>query len=119
MGAVMYDVLASSRRLHAAFPLHTDEGVRSFLEKIHNLESLKYYAGDYDVVIWLADFYDVLPTVGLSKAEHKIIYFMYFEGYKQSELVDLLGIKKNTIHTLLTRGIRKIAAHYEREEGTA
>lgn len=111
----MYDVLASSRRLRAAFPLHTDEGVRSFLEKIHNLESLKYNAGDYDVVIWLSEFYDVLPTVGLSKAEHKIIYFMYFEGYKQSELVDLLGIKKNTIHTLLTRGIKKIAAHYENE----
>lgn len=98
--------------------MHTEEGVRSFLEKLHNLESLKVSAGDYDVVIWLADFYDALGQVGLSKSEHKIIYFMYFEGYKQSELVELLNIKKNTIHTLLMRGIKKIALHYAKEEGT-
>ena len=117
MGVVTFDVKASSRRLEAAFPLHTEEGVRAFLEKIHNLESLKYTAVEYEVAIWLTDFYDTMASVGLSKTEHKILYFLYFEAYKQSELVDLLGLKKNTIHTLMSRGIKKIAMHYERVDG--
>ena len=114
MGAVSFDLQASARRLESAFPLHTEEGVRSFLEKLSSLEELKYYTGDFDVVIWLADFYEVLFKVAnLSQSEHKVIYYLYFEGYRQSELVELLGLKKNTIHTLLTRAIKKIASHYE------
>lgn len=117
MGVVTFDVKASSRRLEATFPLHTEEGVRAFLEKIHNLESLKYAAGEYEVAIWLSDFYDAMENSGLSKTEHKILYFLYFEAYKQSELVDLLGLKKNTIHTLMSRGIKKIAVHFQTLEG--
>ncbi|MFP5303260.1 hypothetical protein R2R70_18920, partial [Cobetia sp. SIMBA_158] len=91
MGAVSYDLEASARRLESAFPLHTEEGVRSFLEKLGSLEELKYYTGDYDVVIWLADFYEVLFNVAnLSQTEHKVIYYLYFEVYRQSELLDLL-----------------------------
>jgi predicted DNA-binding protein (UPF0251 family) len=114
MGVVSYDVSASDRRLSATFPLHTEEGVKAFLEQIYSLEELKFSTGDFDVVIWLADFYDTIATVGLSRAEHKVIYFVYFEGYKQKELVYMLGLRKNTINTLLKRGMKKIAAHYEK-----
>jgi DNA-directed RNA polymerase specialized sigma24 family protein len=113
MGVVSYDINASNRRLETTFPLHTEEGVRLFLEKLMNLEQLKYYAADFDVVIWLADFYEALLTSNLSDTEKKVIYFLYFEGYRQKELVELLGIKKNTVNTLLKRASVKLANHYE------
>jgi hypothetical protein len=112
MGAVSFDVLGASRRLETAFPLHTEEGVRSFLDKLSNLEELKYYSGDYDVSIWLVDFYETIRTVGLSDTEMKVIYFLYFEGYRQVDLVGLLNLKKNTINTLLKRAVRKLSEYY-------
>lgn len=112
MGVVSYDVHANARRLETAFPLHTEEGVRSFLDKMSALEELKYFSGDFDVVVWLADFYEVMWKVGLSDKEMEVLYFLYFEGYKQIELAEKLGIKKNTLHTLLTRATKKIADFY-------
>lgn len=112
MGVVSYDIQANARRLESAFPLHTEEGVSSFLDKIESLEELKYFAGDFDVVIWLADFYESMWLVGLSDREMEIIYFLYFEGYKQIELAEKMGIKKNTLHTMLTRATKKIADYY-------
>ncbi|MCS0827420.1 hypothetical protein NX029_26250 [Cytobacillus firmus] len=112
MGVVSYDVEASARRLETAFPMHTEEGVKSFLEKLYQLDELKYFAGDYDITIWIVDFYEAIRNAGLSPTEEKVIYFLYFEGYKQTELVGLLGVKKNTINTLLKRAVKKIAAYY-------
>lgn len=113
MGVVSFDVAASSRRLEAAFPMHTEEGVKSFLSKLLNLEQLKYFTGDYDISIWILDFYEAFEKANLSPSEKQIIFHLYFDGYKQAELVDLLGLKKNTINTLLKRGIVKIAQYYE------
>ena len=121
MGVVSYDIQASSRRLASAFPLHTEDGVKDFLEKIYALEELKYFGGDYDVSIWLVDFYQALQETSLSNREREIIAYLYFEGYKQSELVVLMNLRKNTINTLLKRAVKKIASHYEQlrllEEG--
>ena len=121
MGVVSYDINASSRRLSAAFPLHTEEGVKDFLETIYALEELKYFGGDYDVSIWLLDFYQALEQSSLSNREREVIAYLYFEGYKQSELVGLMNLRKNTINTLLKRAVRKIASHFEQlrllEEG--
>ena len=117
MGAVTYDIQASARRLEHAFPLHTEEGVRSFLEKLENLNELKYLAGDYDVAIWLLDFKEVLYNhAKLSSLELDIIHNMYFLGYRQVDLVKMMGLKKNTISTILKRAVKKIVAHYEYEK---
>lgn len=113
MGVVSYDIHASARRLEAAFPMHTEEGVKDFLEKLYALDELKYMAGDYDISIWIVDLYDAMRVCGLSNQEHRIIYFLYFEGYKQIDLAKLMGIKKNTLNTLLKRGIKKLAAYYK------
>lgn len=113
MGVISFDLEASARRLETAFPLHTEEGVRSFLEKLYQLNELKYFAGDYDISVWIVDFYQALYSVGLSPTEKKVIFFLYFEGYKQAELVPLLGLKKNTINTLLKRAVKKLVAHYQ------
>jgi hypothetical protein len=121
MGVISYDINASARRLETTFPLHTEEGVRLFLDKLMNLEQLKYTTGDYDVVIWLADFYEALYYSNLSDKEKKVLYFLYFEGYRQKEVVDLMGIKKNTVNTLLKRACTKLATYFneirESEEG--
>ena len=113
VGVVSYDIQASGRRLEAAFPLHTEEGVADFLEKLYTLDELKYFAGDFDVSIWLVDFYEALSNSGLSTKEREVIYFLYFEGYKQSELVELMDVKKNTINTLKKRAITKIVDYYK------
>ncbi|MFD9628638.1 sigma factor-like helix-turn-helix DNA-binding protein [Peribacillus muralis] len=118
-----YDIQASGRRLEAAFPLHTEEGVADFLEKLYTLDELKYFAGDFDVSVWLVDFYEALSKSRLSTKEREVIYFLYFEGYKQSELVGLMDIKKNTINTLKKRAITKLSDYYSRvktmEDGAA
>lgn len=113
MGAVNFDIHASSRRLESTFPLHTEAGVRDFLEKVLALEELKYLAGDYDISIWLADFYEALWEQNIiTTSEIKVIYYVYFEGYKQTELDELIGMKKTTVNTLHTRAITKIAKYY-------
>lgn len=76
------------------------------------MDELKYFAGDYDVTIWLVDFYEALRESNLSKREMETVYFLYFEGYKQSELVDLWGVKKSTVNTLLSRAITKLANYF-------
>lgn len=108
-----FDTQASSRRLEAAFPLHTVEGIKDFLEKLYKMEELQYFAGDYDISIWLVDFYEALRNCDLSNREMETVYFLYFEGYKQVELATKWGIKKNSLNTLLKRAIKKLAAHYE------
>ncbi|PEM08531.1 sigma factor-like helix-turn-helix DNA-binding protein [Bacillus wiedmannii] len=113
MGAVSIDIAANGRRLESAFPLHTVEGVESFLEKLVSLEELKYTAGDYDVTIWLVDFYEALYEAKLSQAEKKIVYFLYFEGYRQKDLTEMFGYHKNTVNTLKKRAILKLAKYYD------
>ena len=117
MGAVLYDIQASAKRLEAAFPLHTEEGVRHFLEKLATLNELKYLSGDYDIAIWIIDFKEVLyHHAKLTKLELDIIHNMYFLGYRQVDLVGMMGLKKNTISTILKRATKKLAAYYEYEK---
>lgn len=114
MGAVTYDLQASAVRLEQAFPMHTEEGVRHFLEQLVTLNEMKYLAGDYDVAIWIIDFKEVLYNhAKLSSLELDIIHNIYFLGYRQVDLVEKMGLKKNTISTILKRAIKKIVYHYE------
>jgi DNA-binding NarL/FixJ family response regulator len=113
MGAVSYDIQASSRRLESAFHMHTEEGVAAFLEKLYQLDELKYFAGDYDISIWIVDFYEAIRKCGLSHAEERVIFFLYFEGYKTIEVAAMLKLKKNTVSTYKKRAIAKLVRYYE------
>lgn len=47
---------------------------------------------------------DVLEAVlSLPAKYRKVVYLHYYEGYTAAEVGELLGIKTNTVYTLLTR----------------
>lgn len=113
MGAVAFDINATSRQLANTYHLWTKEGVESFLENFMHMESARSTGADYDVVVWLLDFKQALLSAGMSPKEWEVVYHLYVLGYKQKELADKWGVAKNTINTQKTRAIAKIAEYHE------
>jgi DNA-directed RNA polymerase specialized sigma24 family protein len=93
--------------------MHTEEGMETFLENLYKIQEFRYYGGDFDSSVWLLDFDKALEESGLSKREREVIHYLYFIGYSQIELAKKLGCKKNTVNTLKSRAIKKLAEYYE------
>ncbi len=117
MGAVSVDINASERKLEVMFPMHTPEGVSTFLEQKPYLESLLYYAGDFDALIMLIDFETALENANLTETERTVIDRVFFQDMKRVDVAKMMDVTKQTIQKQLERGLKKIAKYYEDIEG--
>lgn len=117
MGAVSVDINASERKLEVMFPMHTAEGVSTFLEQKPYLESLLYYAGDFDALIMLIDFETALENANLTETERIVIDHVFIQDMKRVDVAKMMDVTKQTIQKQLERGLKKIAKYYEDIEG--
>lgn len=117
MGAVAIDVNKGERQLEVKFPMHTVEGVVTFLENIHYTLGSIYYAGDIDALIMMIDFETALAESKLTDSEFDILYRVYFQDMKRVDVAKELGVAKQTVQKKLQRAIGKIALYYAEMEG--
>lgn len=112
MGAVSIDVNAKERVLEVLYPMHTKEGVETFLEQLPYIESSMYLQGDFDALILLIDFEKALQNSGLTPTELIVLDAVFTLDLKRVDVAKMLDVTKQTVQTLVNRGLEKIANYY-------
>jgi RNA polymerase sigma factor (sigma-70 family) len=112
MGAVAVDVNAVERKLEVLYPMHTKEGVETFLEQLPYIQESMYLTGDYDALIMIIDFQTALAASKLSEREQEIINLVFIEDQKRVDVAKLYGVTKQTVQKQIERAINKLANYY-------
>lgn len=94
------------------FPMHTKEGVETFLLNYHNLKSSAFSKGDYDALIMLVDFELALLESELTVLELVTLERVFIEDLKRVDVAEEMGVTKQTIQTRITRATEKLAKSY-------
>ena len=92
--------------------------------KHRNLSASDNFSFDADVLLEEKSDGEVLKEDGyvtecvrrLPKKYRGIIHLYYYEGYRQKEISELLGIKENTVASRLARGREKLKKILESDE---
>lgn len=117
MGAVSIDINANERKLDVMFPMHTREGIETFLENYNYIYQLIFYAGDYDALIMIIDFQEALVDCGLTEKERNALYLVFIQDMKRVDVAKMFGVTKQTVQKWLERATEKLASYYEEMEG--
>jgi DNA-directed RNA polymerase specialized sigma24 family protein len=113
MGAVSVDVHAKERVLEVLYPMHTKEGVETFLEQLPYIEEAMYLSGDFDTLIMLLDYQDALENSGLTTSELTVLDAVFTLDMKRVDVAKMLDVTKQTVQTVVNRGLEKIANYYK------
>jgi hypothetical protein len=112
LGAVAIDVNAGERKLEVLYPMHTKEGIETFLEQLPYIQETMYLMGDYDALIMIVDFQTALAASKLSAREQEIIHLVFIEDHKRVDVAKRYGVTKQTVQKQLERAIAKLANYY-------
>jgi len=113
MGAVSIDLEAKERRLDAQFPMHTREGIETFLEQYNHMKSMMYVHGDYDALIMLVDFDSAMINSRLSAMELNVLQLVYIEDLKKVDVAKRFSVTKQTVQKWCERATGKLANYYK------
>src|SRR5699024_10121598 len=101
----------------AMFPMHTKEGVETFLTSYVYLRESMFYDGDFDTLIRLIDFDKALLRSGLSNMELVVINLVFIEDVKRVDVAKHFNVTKQTVQTWISRATEKLSNYYIMEVG--
>lgn len=113
MGAVSIDLEAKERRLETQFPMHTRDGIETFLEQINHMKELMFVHGDYDALIMIVDFESATDRCRLSMMEKRVLHLVYIEDLKRVDVAKQFNVTKQTVQKWVERAIGKLANYYK------
>lgn len=117
MGAVGIDLSLKEKQLEALFPMHTRDGVETFLKHYNHIKELIYYSGDYDALIMLVDFETAFHASNLTSIEAEVLHLVFVQDLKRVDVAKEIGVAKQTVQNWVNRALDKIAKYYEEVEG--
>lgn len=95
------------------YPMHTKEGVETFLLNYSHLKEMLYFSSDYDALIMLIDFDKALIESSLSEMELVVINLVFIEDLKRVDVALLFGVTKQTVQKWVERALTKLAKYYK------
>lgn len=117
MGAASIDTNVKERQLEIMFPMHTREGIETFLEHYNNIHELMFYSGDYDALIMLLDFQVALQESKLTGIECLVLKRVFMDDMKRVDVAKEIGVTKQTVQSWLNRALNKLVKYYAEIEG--
>lgn len=117
MGAVAIDTGLKERQLEVMFPMHTREGVETFLQHYNNIQELIYYSGDYDALIMIVDFQKAFSSCNLTVIEADVLHRVFIDDMKRVDVAKEFGVTKQTVQNWVNRALDKLANYYMKLEG--
>ena len=94
----------------ALMALRKNKNLQLFLEPLNNTNTEKFVSDDLEIDLNEKDILNMLKQLA---PHHKVIFNMaIIEGYKHSEIAEILGIKESTSRTKLTRARKKLQEIY-------